>query len=260
MLAVTALGSSIAAARDRAYEAVAKIHFEGCQYRRDIALAAVAAKVAPIDAELPFRLSLTIACCSALLANAQNGPRPSPSPTIAQTPAPTATGGLDTGDLQQALTIIQRRYLDPKEVTGTELNRATLDGLLTRLGGGVVLLSSPTPTPAPDPFYREILDGHIGYLRPGDLSHSQIQELDATLRGFAGKSVDAIILDLRDTPESSDYPMAAEFASRFVGKGKALFSLVGPAINSGTRIFFETRSALLGVDHCPGRSPDRRRV
>jgi phosphoribosylamine--glycine ligase len=51
---VTALGSSIAAARDRAYEAVAKIHFEGCQYRRDIALAAVAAKVAPIDAELPF--------------------------------------------------------------------------------------------------------------------------------------------------------------------------------------------------------------
>jgi phosphoribosylamine--glycine ligase len=54
VLAVTALGSSIAAARDRAYEAVAKIHFEGCQYRRDIALAAVAAKVAPIDAELPF--------------------------------------------------------------------------------------------------------------------------------------------------------------------------------------------------------------
>lgn len=176
-----------------------------------------------------LRLSLTIACCGALLANAQNGPRPSPSPTIAPTPAPTVTGGLDIGDLQQALTIIQRRYLDPKEVTGAELNRATLDGLLTHLGGGVVLLSSPTPTPMPRPFYREILDGHIGYLRPGDLSHSQVQELDATLRGFAGKGVDAIILDLRDTPESSDYAMAAEFASRFVGKGKPLFSLVGPA-------------------------------
>jgi phosphoribosylamine---glycine ligase len=42
VLAVTAQGETIAAARDRAYEAVNQIHFEGCHYRRDIALAAVA--------------------------------------------------------------------------------------------------------------------------------------------------------------------------------------------------------------------------
>ena len=41
VLAVTALGSTIAAARDRAYEAVSLIQFEGCHYRRDIALSAV---------------------------------------------------------------------------------------------------------------------------------------------------------------------------------------------------------------------------
>ena len=41
VLAVTALGSTIAEARSRAYEAVARIHFENCQYRRDIALTAV---------------------------------------------------------------------------------------------------------------------------------------------------------------------------------------------------------------------------
>jgi phosphoribosylamine---glycine ligase len=40
VLAVTALGSTIAAARDRAYEAVSRIHFDGCHYRRDIALGA----------------------------------------------------------------------------------------------------------------------------------------------------------------------------------------------------------------------------
>jgi phosphoribosylamine--glycine ligase len=40
VLAVTALGSTIQAARARAYDAVARIHFEGCHYRRDIALAA----------------------------------------------------------------------------------------------------------------------------------------------------------------------------------------------------------------------------
>jgi phosphoribosylamine--glycine ligase len=39
VLAVTALGPTIDAARTRAYEAVSRIHFEGCHYRRDIALA-----------------------------------------------------------------------------------------------------------------------------------------------------------------------------------------------------------------------------
>jgi phosphoribosylamine--glycine ligase len=40
VLAVTALGSTVKAARERAYEAVTRIHFDGCQYRRDIALSA----------------------------------------------------------------------------------------------------------------------------------------------------------------------------------------------------------------------------
>jgi phosphoribosylamine--glycine ligase len=45
VLAVTALGSTVHRARERAYNAVSRIHFENCQYRRDIALTAVAAKV-----------------------------------------------------------------------------------------------------------------------------------------------------------------------------------------------------------------------
>ena len=40
VLAVTALGADIAAARARAYDAAALIQFEGCHYRRDIALSA----------------------------------------------------------------------------------------------------------------------------------------------------------------------------------------------------------------------------
>jgi len=42
VLAVTALAPSIGEARDRAYEAISRIHFEGCHYRRDIALSAIA--------------------------------------------------------------------------------------------------------------------------------------------------------------------------------------------------------------------------
>lgn len=40
VLAVTALGSTVATARECAYEAVSRIHFDGCHYRRDIALSA----------------------------------------------------------------------------------------------------------------------------------------------------------------------------------------------------------------------------
>jgi phosphoribosylamine--glycine ligase len=45
VLAITALGPTIEAARARAYNAVSRIHFEGCHYRRDIALDAVAGNV-----------------------------------------------------------------------------------------------------------------------------------------------------------------------------------------------------------------------
>ena len=38
VLAVTALGSTLEGARARAYQAVSRIHFENCHYRRDIAL------------------------------------------------------------------------------------------------------------------------------------------------------------------------------------------------------------------------------
>jgi phosphoribosylamine--glycine ligase len=45
VLAVTALGSTIEDARKRAYEAVSRIDFENCHYRRDIALSPVAATI-----------------------------------------------------------------------------------------------------------------------------------------------------------------------------------------------------------------------
>ena len=45
VLAVTALGETVTAARARAYEAVGQIHFEGRHFRRDIALSAADDKI-----------------------------------------------------------------------------------------------------------------------------------------------------------------------------------------------------------------------
>jgi phosphoribosylamine---glycine ligase len=48
VLAVTALGFTLESARARAYEAVSRIDFEGCRFRRDIALNAVTANMSEI--------------------------------------------------------------------------------------------------------------------------------------------------------------------------------------------------------------------
>jgi phosphoribosylamine--glycine ligase len=38
VIAITALGETLELARNRAYQAAERIYFEGCHYRRDIAL------------------------------------------------------------------------------------------------------------------------------------------------------------------------------------------------------------------------------
>ncbi len=170
--------------------------------------------------------SLTILFCAALC-----GQTPAPS-LAAPLPSPSPSSELEAltpADLEQAIPLIRGHYLNPAALNETALRRATLAGVLELLDGRVQLLPAGTgPAATPAPFYREIIDGHIGYLRPGDLSRPQLQELDTTLRGFGGKKIDAVILDLRGSVETNDFAMGAEFAKRFVPKGGPLFSLRGP--------------------------------
>lgn len=181
-------------------------------------------------------VSLTILFCLTVYGQS---PSPSPTPLIN-----TLTGA----DLDQAISLIRQHYLNPQAVNETELKRATLAGLIDQLGNGVAILPGRgSPKPSPAPFYREIVGGHIGYLRPGDLSRAQLQELDTTLRGLAGKKVDAIILDLRGSVESSDYEGAAQFANRFLPKGQTLFSLQGPSQTSPKTFVTETAPLYVGL-------------
>jgi hypothetical protein len=169
--------------------------------------------------------SLTIVLAASVAAQS-----PSPTATAPSSPAPSALEALDAADLQQAIPIIKQNYVDPAALNETELSRAVLAGLLSQLGRGVMLLPArgPEPPPSPAPFYRETIAGHIGYLRLGNLSRDQLQEMDSTLRGLVGKKIDALILDLRGSAETFDYGMAAAFANFFVPKGKPLFTLRGP--------------------------------
>ncbi|MGH8163482.1 MAG: S41 family peptidase, partial [Rhodanobacteraceae bacterium] len=169
----------------------------------------------------------------------------SASPPAAPSPAPTPADPLDqlaASDLRQALSFIKKNYVRPGAVDPTDLDRATLAGLIERLGRGVTLLSSAAAKTeaSPAPSYREILAGHIGYLRPGALRKNDLSDLDAALKLFASKKVDALVLDLRGTTETQDYAMAAEFADRFARKGGILFAVRGAT--QEPRIFTAQRS------------------
>jgi hypothetical protein len=183
--------------------------------------------------------SLTILLAASVVAQS-----PSPAPA-SPSPAPSTLDALGAADLEQAIPIIKANYVDPAALNETELKRAVLAGLLSRLGGGVMLLPAhgPTAAPSPPPFYREIISDHIGYLRPSELSRDQLSEMDLMLRGLAGKKVDALILDLRASGETNDYETAAEFASHFVPKGKPLFTLRGPGGNE-VRTFLSSQDPI----------------
>ncbi len=149
---------------------------------------------------------------------------------------------LGPADLQAVITLLKSNFTNPDAITDTELNRATVEGLMIRLPHGVVLLPNKESAPmeAPSALYSEVLGGHIGYLRLGSLNSANLQAMDKSLSNFAGKKVDALIVDLRSSQGTNDFAMATEFAKRFCPKGKPLFTLRKPAARQD-RVFNSDR-------------------
>ncbi len=140
---------------------------------------------------------------------------------------------LGTAELTEAVKLLQKHYIDPSALESVALQRAQLEGLLARLGPGASLVargSLPTPEQedALSPFRTEILSGPAGYIRLGSLTREHLAQLDQTLRDFAAKKIGSLILDLRATPVSSDFDLAAQAINRFVPKGRPLFTLRKP--------------------------------
>ncbi len=144
-------------------------------------------------------------------------------------PRADSTEALSEAELDQALAAIKERYVGRAALSELELKRATLQGLLSRLGGGITLSSEAAAPPAEaSPFRSEILDGRVGYARLGTLSTGHVGELDAALKAFAEKAFGALVLDLRATAADSNFELAAEVCRRFSPKGKVLFTLRQP--------------------------------
>lgn len=167
----------------------------------------------------------------------------SPSPTAS--PIPSAATLIETmapADLQQVVQLLKNNYINPAALNETALNRAMVSGVLTRLGRGVMLLPGPAEhfSETIDPFYGEIFEDHIGYLRLGALAPANLRMLDAALQKYEGTKIDAVVIDLRASGASNDFETAAEFAKRFCTKGETLF-LLRKAAGKQERAFISDR-------------------
>jgi hypothetical protein len=156
-----------------------------------------------------------------------NAPAQSPSPKPSATPGTKELiESLTANDLQEAISLLKKNFTNPDAINDTQLSRATIEGLMTRLGPGLMLLpdKNSAPSEISAPLYGEILEKHIGYLRLGSLSSGNLQAMDKKLSEFAEKKIDALIVDLRASA-GSDFEMASQFGKRFSPKGKPMFSL-----------------------------------
>jgi hypothetical protein len=164
-------------------------------------------------------------------------PAPSARPSAPSSPSPSASpttedvvNSLGGADLQAVITLLKTNFTNPDAITDTELNRATVEGLVVRLPRGVMLLPAKenAPAEAPSVLYSEIIGGQAGYVRVGSLNAANLQALDKSLSNLAAKNINAVIVDLRASQATNDLPLAAEFAKRFSPKGKTLFTLRKP--------------------------------
>ncbi|MDD5348877.1 MAG: S41 family peptidase [Chthoniobacteraceae bacterium] len=205
---------------------------------------------------LPLAAQLMLAAPLALAGNAAPAASASPTPA-APTPAPAKTpatvnprvavDNLSDADAQKALELLRSSYVRRAAFDDAALNRATLQGLLERLGGGASIRSEEQAKESDSPFRSEILDEKIGYVRLGSLTKGHLAEFDAALGNFNAKKISSLILDLRATPTNSDFELAAEVVKRLTPKGKMLFAVHRPSAKQEQMFTSDRDPAFHGV-------------
>ena len=169
---------------------------------------------------------LALALTALLLAARADDAKPALPPTLHE-----AVDALSDADLKDVTRILREKYIKPEMLDAAELSRATVQGLVQRLGPGASLLPAPASGAGePSPFRYEIIGDKAGYLRAGSLNDANLAALDAALTEFTSRKIGAVVLDLRATPAGSEFAQAAELCKRFCPKGRVLFSVKKPSV------------------------------
>jgi hypothetical protein len=168
------------------------------------------------------------AVCSA---QDEAAPGPTPPPELS---AEDRLEALDAAQLQSAIDTLRQRHLESDGLDETALRRATLRGLLTGFAPGAELAGDEAVAAPDAPFRSEVLDERTGYVRLGALRTENLAQLDAALQEFREEKIPSIIIDLRATPPSRDFNLAAQMAGRFTAKDTLLFTLGDPEAGGQT--------------------------
>jgi C-terminal processing protease CtpA/Prc len=217
----------------------------------------------------PISLFLTcLAGTAAIFAflRAQEPPAAAPDTKAAptQTPAPASAAPAGTSpvdsltqtQMQEIFQVLQKQYVKPEAFNDAELNRAAIQGLLTRLGGGISLETRRTDgadTNGAAALVAEELTPSVVYLRPGVLTSDELPRLDAALDSLAKTKAHTLLLDLRSPARDGDYAAAAQILSRFLPEAEVLFQIrrasggkLEPFVSKGRARW--TRDLMLLVD------------
>jgi hypothetical protein len=139
----------------------------------------------------------------------------------------TAVNAIPEAELDKILQTFSQLYIDPAALSAPEVKRATIQGLLERLGPGAEI-APPRATAvhaSASPFRSEVLEDRIAYIRLGTLSAQTAPELDAALQKAAAQKLNALIVDVRAMLPGAHLDITAEVVRRFTPKGRMLFTV-----------------------------------
>ena len=175
---------------------------------------------------------------------------PTPPPA-APAPAPAADhpkrlreliDTLDQSSMQEAFRLLTKDYIQHDKLDDLEVNRAALQGMLSRLDFGAMLLTEKSRAERDSPFvfYHSKINREIGYIRFGRYEEAELAKFDAAIKDFNdSKGLDHLILDLRSPQAQSEFSIAAQILSRFRGPNALLFKIRRPG-NDRPSLFVST--------------------
>jgi hypothetical protein len=126
-----------------------------------------------------------------------------------------------TPDFQEVYGLVRRHLAGATDAT---LNRAAVEGLLSRLGGKVTLVTGETAQPETAALVSkaDVLEGDVGYVRVSRVAAGLAKNIRAALQPMsATNALKGVVLDLRFT-DGEDYAAAAAVADLFLATARPL--------------------------------------
>lgn len=141
-------------------------------------------------------------------------------------PIPRPVDELSQAAVQSAFQILRSEYIRREDLTFDELNRAALQGLLSRLDFGAELIqNNGKVAPPASGLHSEMLTPDIAYIRPQAFVEGEVTQLEMALRQFADQSVEWLILDLRSPAAPGSFDVAAAMLDFFLSRGELMFKM-----------------------------------